>query len=283
MSVLNVKAEPHDASTYRRLLERAYKKKIDVKYYGNRVARIGSLFEIEPAVLGGEFWIFTQIDPQLPVINLESGTSVDPTEMMESGFDWSAHGFDHKSFPFVFFEKDHRLGFEDKLVSVANLRTVVEGMLNRVKANLELDSVTVEVEQEPGQLERIFKLELERLTIHITRPNPDDLDDLEGEFLAELAAQNAAAQEVKLVAEPGTRLTPNERTRNLAEIALSNGYVEGRGRDEATARKETVTTQEAPLRVPAEFNPNDQTLMDVLLQTTSSAIRSIRDRFRRRR
>jgi len=54
---------------------------------------------------------------------------------------------------------------------------------------------------------------------------------MEEEFRRALAEQNAESQTFTLRAEPGTQLNPNKTTRNLAKIALSNGRVEGHGRD----------------------------------------------------
>lgn len=68
LAMLNVKAHPHDAGTYTRLFNVAAELGITVSYFGDRVARIGSVTQVNEETLAGEFWLYTRIDMKQPIL-----------------------------------------------------------------------------------------------------------------------------------------------------------------------------------------------------------------------
>lgn len=96
------------------------------------------------------------------------------------------------------------------------------------------------------------------LEIIVTRPNPDDLADLGEKIRQRLAEQNAKEQSTTLTAEENAELKPNEETKMLATIGLTDGSVRGRGYDPVLKRTVEETTESTPLLVPQEWNPAEE-------------------------
>ena len=106
--------------------------------------------------------------------------------------------------------------------------------------------------------------QLRRLDIHLERPNPDDLTDEANRILEKLVRQGAKSQDLALTKAPGvSNLTPDEDTKTLAEIAATNGYVSGRGRDEE-GNITTVSTSEHPKRIPVIVEQEQSALIRFL-------------------
>jgi hypothetical protein len=110
---------------------------------------------------------------------------------------------------------------------------MLHGILNNSLSQDRFGEVDVTVIPEANAVDRIFRIpELSRLEIIVLRPNPDDLGEYEKEVFEKIDKQNARRYETALVKKRGRgSLKPDEDTRALADIAASNGYVKGHGRD----------------------------------------------------
>jgi Domain of unknown function (DUF4747) len=81
-------------------------------------------------------------------------------------------------------------------------------------------------------LETIFSMEgLAKLRIHVARPNPDDNYLTHTAVLERLRRQHAQSMDIEYSKERSAdKLEPDQETRALAEIAATNGFVNGDGK-----------------------------------------------------
>lgn len=288
ISLLNIKAEPHEAGAedYKKLWLAAADLAETVKFHGDKVARIGSaetkLLGVEEAI-GGVIWTYTKVGGKGGVLNVKEKRMLKPEEFRLIQFNWDEHGFNPRVFHYIFLPQDHRLGFEwAGGLSPRFLKWIIHSILNSptVLAKSGIRSVDVEIEQDKSALDQIFALNLSQLTVVLTKPNPDDTAGFPERFRKSLAEQNAQDQTLILPSVPGSRLNPNEFTKQISTLALSDGSVEGRGKDPVTDRVKTLQTQASPIRVGNEWDPNVESRYQHIFRVASVTVAGILKRMK---
>jgi uncharacterized protein DUF4747 len=112
----------------------------------------------------------------------------------------------------------------------------------------EFKNTEVTIEQSKEALDRIFdELRLTKLQILVKRPNPDGPESAEAILERVLNQQKARQYQMELTAERGKELQPSPQTRALAEVAVSNGFVEAEGTDNSN-HKVTLNTKDHPVQ-----------------------------------
>jgi hypothetical protein len=277
ISVINVAAQPHDGDTYRALFFKAAKED-PVKAHGDRYAAIGSATDNGDGVLIGEIVAFTEIDIARPWLNLLRGETASPEEVRER-VSLPAELKPHLvRIPYVFFVADHRFVFEAGKMTAASASLVLERLFNKPKVlkAAATKAVTVTVEQARAPLERIFKLaRLDRLKIHLVKPNADDTSELEEDFKKRLEEQAASAWTTEWEAEQEKSLKPDKETKAYCELALSYGYVEAKGRNEHN-RVVEEKTEDHPLLDRYEYDPNEETMYGFLKRIGERVVKVIK-------
>ena len=181
---------------------------------------------------------------------------------------------------FAFAPKSHRFVFE--LTSGMGVQSVCRALrliLNSPKVRGELPEVTVNIEQERDTLERIFGMQvLRHLRIMVNRPNPDDFGSEDAEVEQRLERQRARKLTMTLDSEKNQGLTPDDDTKKLARLAMSNGRVhaEGVGKMGTTER---ISTENHPLIQTTLYNPNttfkDQAFVRAVKEVIASVVARI--------
>jgi hypothetical protein len=136
--------------------------------------------------------------------------------------------------PYVFFPKTHRLIFATYNRGISLSPGLAEklllGLLSDPVIARAFPNVNVTVEQSTEVLDTILNdMKLEVLRIVVKRPNPDGPEEDDASIEAVLDEQNAREQVVELKRAHHEYLKPNSHNRRLAETAVSNGSVYGKG------------------------------------------------------
>jgi hypothetical protein len=274
---LNIKTDPHSPDIYADMLKRAADARIAVNYRGNHYGSIGEITdesEGELSVLRGSINTFIDFDKTKSWYNIKSARPAEKDEVTTIKLPEHLRP-EHSQIPFIFFPKYHRMFFQTILAPYSMMR-LVHSVLNNPSVKPGASEVEVYVEQDQEQLERIFKMtELRKLEIIITRPNPDDIGDFESEIKERLAEQSARRMRTTLEAERGEGLKPDETTRKLAKVALSDGSVTGRGVDES-GRVVTASTSSQPLVITLSFNPETTPFAKALIDAGRRALARIK-------
>ena len=107
---------------------------------------------------------------------------------------------------------------------------------------------------------------LERLTIELKRPNPDDAGGERARWMKKLQKQHAQSLKTELVAVKGESIKPDEDTRSAAHVAADNGNVRVVGRNAGGTRVDE-STKDRPLLITAKVDDNVETATQVLART----------------
>lgn len=233
--ILNISANPHPSGIYPKLLEKTAN--IHVNYRGNDFATISKPTFREDGFYQGRIVCWTDIDTSEPAIN-----KIDLSEIPLEDLDIripSHVGLNGRVFSYTLREKDHKVFVETKndlgkRLSPTMVGKIFTHLMSGNVLGVDAPIVGITVVPDEDTLNRILAIaNLNRLKIHMVRPNQDDINDEVERVLHELEQQNATAQDVVLTARPGGEgLQPNKRAIAQAKAAEMNGYVEASGKED---------------------------------------------------
>jgi hypothetical protein len=246
-TVLNVVASPHPPGTYRSLFEMASQRR-SVSFRGDQYGSISSADSRTAELLLGRLVIWTQIDESEPAVVIDQLREV-PFVDLEIQIPDNL-GFNCRVFLWAFRITDHKLFVETKnefgkTVSPNSAAKFFSRLFSQTELGEKAPYVDVTVVPEDDSVNRVLEIpSLKKILIHLTRPNPDSIDDDARRVLARMESMGAKSQITQLTALPGETLHLDEDIRTMAEVAASNGFVETRGYDDGEAIK--LSTKEYP-------------------------------------
>ncbi|MGO8739149.1 DUF4747 family protein [Rhodoblastus sp.] len=234
VGAINIAASPHEEGTYRRLIEAVAGKEVDLG--GSDFAKLTKPEQVDsnPNVMIGRICVYALIDKKSDWFNKETNDKATEKDK-ESIVVADNLAPNYRYFYYALELKRHLIIFEmsnemNQHFGAARASKFFNGLFSGLPDDFPMVSLTVIPEE--GTVDRILALpKLNRLKIFITRPNPEDLNDEYAEVMKTLNEENASSVTQEITKAPkAERLTPNERTRKLAYVAASNGYVEGGSR-----------------------------------------------------
>lgn len=284
LSALNITIHPHNSEKYVNLFKDLFKLNEKVKIRGDEVARIGSCWEITKGLpeegLYGDIYKYLEIEPNDDWYNVQKAEAATEDELKEIKIPQYLKPHFHK-FAFVFFPKKHRLIFvtkneQGKSFSINSLKRFFEVLVENDSILNKYEEVNLSIEQSREQLESILKTyKINSLTITITRPNPDDNEELDEEVLRRLLdEQNVNKAEFTYKAVRGLTIVPNEKTSKYARIANSNGNVLAAGED-IEGNPVKISTEDHPLRSSFKYDSDKSELRQLTISNASLFLNSI--------
>jgi hypothetical protein len=260
--------KPHSAARYAELWSKMFALKKPVRIFGDQFLLIGSIEPLSPskpdAGYTGTFYRFTEIDFKKPWLDLDTIKEADHQVVKEAVKIPDNLRPNLSVFRYAFFADHHRLVIESNSSDAGSLSPhFVEKLITQLMADPQLtdafpDAVAT-IEQDKQKIDDFITYPgLIELEIVIKRPNPDDDSNSDEEkVLKELEEQHAKSQLIVLKASSGSSLTPNKRTKRLANVASSNGTVNAVLQTE-DGKKKPVSSRKAPLLHPIRFNKQQQ-------------------------
>jgi len=272
---------PHNAERYVALFRRAYKSKRAVRLRGDFAGMLGSL-RVEDIdghdIVTGEFYKFFDLKLDGQWFNTLEQKAAEDTELAE------IHIPDHlkphfQIFPFVFFPAKHRLFFIAKdqyeNFSPGQAQKLLSVIFEEYSFVREFGEIEIIVEPNADTLQRIFSMpRLKSLHIEVIPPNPDDLEEAERKLFEKMHRLGANKQTVELTSKESSGLSPDQELKTLAEIAQSNGKVDGRGEDEA-GQTIYVSTADHPMLTKVAYDPSTQLRSETLILESRDLLRKI--------
>lgn len=254
--ILNISANPHPTGIYPKLFEQTAN--LHVNYRGNDFATISKPTLREDGFYQGRIVCWTDIDTSEPAIN-----KVDLSEIPLEDLDIripSHVGLNGRVFSYTLRERDHKIFVEtkndlNKHLSPTMVRKIFTHLMSGDVLGVDAPIVGITVVPDEDTLKRILSIAyLNRLKIHMIRPNQDDINDDIEKVLQELEQQNATSQDVVLTAKPGVGgLQPNNRVVAQAKAAELNGYVEASGKED-DGQPIRLSTKEHPKILKADLD-----------------------------
>ena len=258
-AVLNVRTHPHSPERYAELMGDLFDQKLAIKLHGDRFGML-SLIHRESndhGFISGILTTFVKVE--------FDGRWFDASEMQDATTDQVASVSipenlhpNAASFYFEFDTEKHRLYVqsysEGKSLSPRQAQALFEGLSESAEIKNKYGQVHITIVQSQSGLDGLFNLPvIKEIKITIYKPNPDIFaDDFEGQIEAHLAQANSQRVTISYQAEPGESINPSQEIREVSEVALQNGHVEVRGRDERGAV--TKSTEQMPAELHDKFD-----------------------------
>jgi hypothetical protein len=279
VAALNITTDPHSSALYVDLLQAAYELNRKVQIAGDLYAALGYFHEGEKnSPSTGEIYRFIDLDPSADWFDLRKRKPATKGELETLKI--PEHLKPHlQRLPYVFFPDKHRLIFitawKHGAMAPSRVCHFFYSLLNDPRLTKQFSPVNVTLEQEPTKLEAIFSLHyLRELQIEIKRPNADTDEGIEKEILDQMRAEHAAKQTVILDAEHNQSLKPSETTKAKARIAVSNGKVVARGRDDQDMARE-LDTEQHPRIETFDINQDKQPFLTKLIDQAEKWLKKI--------
>lgn len=278
VGVINIKIHPHTAERYVDLIQEVFKIGDKVPIRGsdwgmpNRISHAKSIAE-----LSGTFYKFLQInknDPWLDTrerkpIKTEDGKPIPQVD------DYKKPNV--KEIEFVFFPEHHFLFYNIKSLSPNSAKKLLEGLFQHHNIIQKYGKVDVEVVSSTEVIEKILKIPfLTKLEIMVTRPNGDDISDQEKKILKRMEKQGVRTLKEITTSEKNEGIKPDDDTKALMKVALSDGSVNAIGYEGAI--RVTESTDPHPLTERIRYNPDKQTVFQAIMAASSQMLEKIKRR-----
>lgn len=273
----------HRAS-YRELFTSLVELNIGVRYQGDRRLLLASAWEDETDHdrLIGILDRFTDIEAfnwynreQRRAATREEREDINVPEQMRANY---------RGFYVLFDLRLHLMTFTayeaSASLSARNVAYVFQQLVQHPSIVQRFGSVTVSIQQEPAALERILDApNLRYLSIEIYRPNAN-LGRLDRDWQDQMDAMRAKKLREELTADDRDGLRPSREIRDAAEVALSNGVVEGRVVENGLA--ETISTEDYPVAQTVVYNPDEESPLRAFIRASAHLVHRLAELFRGR-
>lgn len=253
LGALNIVASPHPEGIYLRALNIAAG--VEVEVWGSDYAKITPPEPIRGQVgrFSGRILVWTEINREGRWLDKSKDAEAAPSEKRKIVLPEHLEP-NYRTFNYAFLLEKHRLVVEYRNDLGENfgpprVKRLFERLLSKESLGPDFGAeIVVTVVPEEDAVDRILAIpRLNKLEIHIERPNAEMLDDRA--ILDELEEQGARSQHITLTkASDAPSLVPNGETQQLIAVAAENGYATGTGRD-ADGEQIFVSTREHPKRV----------------------------------
>jgi hypothetical protein len=265
--------------TYVEAFNKARDLKVVAKYWGERAAILASFVHVigtpaDDPFYVGEIACFTDFNTSQKWIDLKKAKEASQERVEKLAAETENFRPDYKKVDFLFGAKKHRLFVKQPGLTGSTTAIIVRHWL----ADPRIAGPGVQTTAEPSTeaLDTVLGLtRLRRLTIVIGRPNSDH-PALEKDFEERLQKMNAKTLGTNLVAVEGETLKPDERIKEEAEVAMSNGYVEAEGRDEHDLPTHRSTAK-FPLERGITFDSKKEKKMQAFLRLAKELLSIIKE------
>lgn len=267
IGAINITMHPHSPKTYVKLFKDAQKMKCFSKMAKDKAGLIASANyhdkeKGKTSAIRGDLYRFSHIDTEGNWFNTLTNQHAEDGELDEVNI--PEHLKPNSSrFSYLFFPESHVLFYESyydshSLGSHSALK-LIEGVFNdeRLVKKYGVVDVTV-IPCKESLSEALSIASINKLTMLIKRPNPDNHKEAEQKVLKRLNTQNIAKYKHEIVSVPGMGLDLDKDSKTLAEIAARNGTVEVKGRDREDHPIE-YKTKDHPWEHAEYYDPNVET------------------------
>lgn len=284
---LNITTQPHSPAMYVELFRKTFRLKCPVKLRGSDYGMIGSCkYNPNSETVTGDIYKFLSIDLSKPWFNSEKLQKAESDDLEKLNIPPNLKP-NLEMFSYVFYPNGHHLFVESytdgNTLGPQQVKKLFDNLFSSPEIVGVYGDVDVTIEPQAETLEQIFAIpSLSRLTIRVTRPNPDDLDDLEEEVFSRMDEEHISKEERVLTGTKGETILPSKETKKFAQVAASNGYVKGHGRG-ADNKVVEISTVQHPFIEEVVYDANVQSGSGAFYQGAESMWNTIKRRMRRRR
>ncbi|MBP8149170.1 MAG: DUF4747 family protein [Limnohabitans sp.] len=266
---------PHSPRRYVDLFQKTYGLQYVHKRGRSDGYMLGALYDVDSAVekdeLRGEIYRFTNIDPNSPWFNTQTGKPADEDETGRIAIPGHLHP-NLDRMPFVFRPKSHRFWYVSKDRKASMGPGVAESFLHslfeRVCIAHNFSPVNVTVVPDKAAVDEVFSIgRLTRLTMVFKRPN-DDGSEIERSIKEKMERRRVNRLVEMMTSQEPLGILPDADLVEEAKAASTNGHVESEGYNDIG---ETIqqSTASKPALYSRSLNEEVETISQLLLRTSN--------------
>ncbi len=251
VGAINITMQPHKPESYVKLFQDAKRFRCLSRISKDKSGIIASAMYLnkdkgKTSPLTGDIYRFTDIDLKGSWFNFETNEHAKDNELDSVNIPENLKP-NSSRFSYIFFPESHILFYESyydghSLGNKSALK-LIEGVLNNEKLVEKYGVIDVTVIPSKEKLKEAMSIyDMNKLTMLVKRPNPDDHSSAEEEVLKRLASQNVKEYRHQLIAVSGESIKPDNETTILTLVASNNGYVTVNGKNEDGIPVEYKTT-----------------------------------------
>ncbi|MCL1076500.1 DUF4747 family protein [Shewanella dokdonensis] len=273
VGAINITIQPHTPEKYIQLFKEAVRLKRPIKLRGDRHALLANMYKIrddqeDNGPITGDIYCFTSIDVDGDWFNTDTGKLAED-ELLE-GIDIPENLKPNGArFTYIFYPQEHLLFYEayynQKSLGAVTAQKFLHTLFNQKSLQDKYGVVDVTHIPEKEQLEKALMIPFkEMVEMTFTRPNPDNLEEAEANFLNRMDKLNVAKLEQSYKAVKGMAIEMDPDMIQDAKISARNGTLMIKGKDEAS-KPVKFSTVDHPLRHIEYYDPKQQITFDVLV------------------
>lgn len=286
ISVLNITLQPHSPEKYVELFEDVFTRKpaISKKYLGKDYISLKITERMrtdrgDVDAIFGYIQKYTVIDSSKPWYDRKNDSRVKEGE--EPNYDLISFSPFYTSYEFIFLPNGHRMfvvtKIKNEMISIARIANAVERIFQEDWIVNKYNNVIVNVETDESSIDKMLSMsKLEKLFIKVALDNDDDNSSLKEQVIQSMRKQKIHTASRLLVGEKNQSILPDEETRALMELSLSNGYSIATGR--RGEEKATEKTSFYPFVTSGKYNSNTEMFKDKLLSIAKKSIEYLKTR-----
>ncbi|OQY20098.1 MAG: hypothetical protein B6I36_02315 [Desulfobacteraceae bacterium 4572_35.1] len=281
VGILNFKIQPHTHKKYADLMQEINDSNRIVKIHGSDSGTIYSLNQIDEKDptngFYGRIYRFMEIHKGQPWFDAANRKPIVDKKGNPIPQVAGEKKPNLKEYEFVFYPNGHRLFFDLRLFSPAVGKKFFDRLFSCEEIVKKYGKVDVEIESSTEVIDRILKIPaLTNLQISFTRPNSDDIGDLEADVLERMEEQHIRKFNQTLASPREDGVVPDAETIALMNVAISNGRVDARGYsgDEQVIE----STDPHPRTEQFSYNPDKTTALNALISHSASILSKLTSR-----
>ncbi len=266
VGAINIILQPHSPQLYIDLIKTVMEFKIPGKLRGLHGGIIGSFGKLKSNKFENAYYgyLYRFINVEPPWLDLSTMETITDNEGNIINLVTNSQKSNSKEIPFILLPNIHRIIIDTKYIMPQTARALFDSMFTNNKIINKFGIVDTNVEASEEGLNEILDIfSIRSIEILIKKPNPEDFGSFQEDLFSEMDEQNMDQYHTILSSKRKRKLAPNRRNKKLMNVATSNGYVKGKGRDE-NGHAIFKSTEDHPLTVKKYFIGKETPYIDGL-------------------
>ncbi|WP_113905672.1 DUF4747 family protein [Aliidiomarina celeris] len=273
LGAINITMHPHSPIKYVELFKEVKNLRNIQHIHSDKYGMLTSVNYLdkkkgETSPITGDLYRFTNIKVDGQWFNIDTYDKAEEEELGEVKIPKNLKP-NSSRFSYLFFPEDHLLFYEcyydGNKLGPTNATKLVDRLFNQQEINDKYGKIEVTHVPCVDALSKALGMKkLEKLDLHITRPNPDDQSDAERKFLKRMNKLKVAEQKQEYKAIPGESIELDEELKTLTNIAAKNGEVSAKGKDELS-KPVFYSTSKHPWIDKLYYDPNVESPFDMFV------------------
>lgn len=274
LGAINITMQPHSAIKYVELFKKVKNLRNPQHIHSDKYGMLTSVNYLNDkngkiSPITGDLYRFTNIKTDGHWFNTDTNDKAEEDELAGVRIPRNLKP-NSSRFSYLFFPEDHLMFYESYYDSHSLAPSNAVKLLERLFNQQELSDKygKVEITHVPcvDALSKALGMrKLEKLGLHISRPNPDDQSDAERKFLKRMNNLQVSEQKQEYKAVPGKSIELDDELKTLTNIAARNGEVTAKGKNDQS-KPISYSTSQHPWTEKLYYDPNIESPFDMFVQ-----------------